>query len=549
MTPILIAVALSAPVVPDALFVKGKVWTGAGPDVQALAVWKGRILAAGSDAEIKPLAGAGTKVIDLAGMRVMPGFYDSHLHFLGGGRFLSQVDLKDSKDEAEFGRRLAKFDAETPRDRWLLGGNWDHDRTFGGTLPTAAILDKYVPNRPAFLRRYDGHMAVANTAAMKLAGLDPKAADPDGGVIGRKADGTPDGTFKDNAMGLIDGKIPEPNGDEIVEGVRAAMKACGEHGITSCQDMEGSSAAVRRQYFRELQRLAKAGQLTVRVDVRWPIARFNEVANLGAESNFGSDFVRVGGVKAYMDGSLGSSTAKMFAPYSGGGENTGVYVTTPEAMKQLVTAADRAGLSVAVHAIGDRANADLLDIFESVAAGRTGRGFRVEHAQHLRPQDVARFGKLGVFASMQPYHVIDDGRWAEGRIGAERVKSSYSYKSISPKFLAFGSDWPVAPLNVLEGIDAAVTRRTLDGKHPTGWFPAESIDVPAAVAAYTRGSAAAAAQEADRGTLEVGKLADFVAVTADIFTPAERDRIPAAKVALTVVGGRVVYERKSPPAR
>jgi predicted amidohydrolase YtcJ len=535
----------------DLIVHNGKVWTGDAkqPEAQAVAVWRDRILKVGTDAEVKALAGANTKLIDLKGGRLVPGFYDSHAHFLSGGRALSSVYLKDAKDEAEFGKRLAEFDKKTPRERWIVGGLWDHDRTFKGELPTAATIDKYVKDRPVFIRRYDGHMGLANSAALKLAGITSDTKDPPGGVIYRLADGkTPSGILKDNAMSLVDRLIPEPNEEEILEAVMAAQKACAAQGVTSLQDLDGSASETRRKLFRIYQRLARDGKLTVRLDLRWPIASYRELSNTGAAADFGNDFVRIGGVKGFMDGSLGSSTAKMFAPYEKEPKNTGVYVTEPDTMRSYIRSADAAGLNVCVHAIGDQANAVLLDLFADVAKqnGAKDRRFRIEHVQHLRPEDYKRFKELGVVASMQPYHVIDDGRWAEGRIGKKRCASSYAYRSLldAGATLAFGSDWPVAPLDVMAGIAAAVNRRTLDGKHPNGWFPEQRITVEEAVRAYTHGSAFAAFQEKDRGTISAGKLADFVLLSRDIFDAKEKGKLAETKVLMTVVGGKVAFERK-----
>jgi len=553
MLPLLLLFAPGAepPVAADLIVYNGKVWTGDAnqPEAQAVAVWRDRVLRVGTDAEVKALAGSGTKLIDLNGGRLVPGFYDSHVHFLSGGRSLSSVDLKDAKDEAEFGQRLAAFDKNTPRERWIVGGLWDHDRTFGGELPTAATIDKYVKDRPVFIRRYDGHMGLANSAALKLAGITVDTPDPPGGVVLRLADGkTPSGVLKDNAMALVDRLVPEPGDEEILEGVLAAQKAAAAVGVTSVQDLDGNGPETRRKLFRTYQRLARDEKLTCRIDLRWPITLCKELSNTGAAADFGNDFVRIGGVKGFMDGSLGSSTAKMFDPYSNDAKNTGVYVTPTGLMRSLVRGADTDGLNVCVHAIGDQANAVLLDIFAEVAKqnGTRDRRFRIEHAQHLRPEDYKRFAELGVIASMQPYHVIDDGRWAEGRIGAKRCASSYAYRSLldAGAKLAFGSDWPVAPLDPLPGIDAAVNRRPLDGKHPNGWFPEQRITVAEAVKAYTLGSAFAGFQEKDRGTIAVGKLADFVLLSRDIFATAEKDRIADTKVMMTVVGGKVVFERK-----
>jgi predicted amidohydrolase YtcJ len=535
----------------DLVLVNGKVWTAdpAKPEAAAVAVWRDRVLKVGTDAEVKQLVGPTTRVIDLKGRRVVPGFYDSHVHWLGGGQSLAEVDLKDAKDEAEFGRRLQEFDKKLPRDRWIVGGNWDHDRTFGGQLPTAAIVDKYVKDRPVFISRYDGHMALANTAALKIAGVTAATAEVPGGVVFRLADGkTPSGVLKDNAMSLVSRFIPPPGDEEILEAVLAAQTYAAEVGVTSVQDMDGSGPETRRKLFRVLQRLDREGRLTCRIDLRWPIALHKELAALGAQANFGSDFLRIGGVKGFMDGSLGSSTAKMFEPFEGDQRNVGVWVTPPDTMGLLIRLSDAAGLNVCVHAIGDEANAVLLDLYENVAKqdGPRDRRFRIEHVQHLRPTDYPRFKQLGVIASMQPYHVIDDGRWAEGRIGAKRCASSYAYRSLldNGAKLAFGSDWPVAPLDPVPGLDAAVNRRTLDGKHPNGWFPEQRITVVEAMEAYTTGSAYAGFQEKDRGSIAAGKLADVVVLSRDVFDPAERDRIADTKVEVTVVGGKVVFERK-----
>lgn len=547
----LLAPAAEPAVAADLIVHNGKVWTGdAGrPDAQAVAVWRDRVLKVGTDAEVKALAGPGTKLIDLRGGRLVPGFYDSHVHFLDGGLSLSSVDLKDARDEAEFGARLAAFDARTPRERWITGGQWDHDRTFKGALPTAATIDKFVKDRPVFIRRYDGHMALANSAALKLAGITADTKDPPGGVIYRLADGkTPSGVLKDNAMALVDRLIAAPGEDEILEGVLAALRAAAAAGVTSVQDLDGNGPETRRRLLRVYQRLAQDGRLTCRIDMRWPIAAYKELANAGLAAGFGTDLVRVGGVKGFMDGSLGSSTAKMFAPYEGDPKNTGVFVTPPDVMRSYIRSADGAGLNVCVHAIGDEANAALLDLFADVAKqnGPRDRRFRIEHVQHLRPADYARFKELGVVASMQPYHAIDDGRWAEGRIGAKRCASSYAYRALLDHGakLAFGSDWPVAPLDPFPGLDAAVNRRPLDGKHPDGWFPEQRITVAEAVSAYTLGSAFAGAQEKDRGTITAGKLADLVLLSRDVFDPAEKDKIGDTKVQLTIVGGKVVFERK-----
>ena len=534
----------------DLVLWNGKIWTvnKDQPEAEGLAIWHGRIVAVGKNDDIKPLIGAGTKVVALKGRRVVPGFYDSHVHLLGSGQRLSEVALKDAENEEEFGRRLRDFDRKLPRDRWLLGGEWVHDRAFKGALPTAELLDKYVANRPVFLRRYDGHMAVVNTRVLKMANITAKTPERPGGVIYRKP-GTsePTGLLRDNAMGLVDGLIPAPSDTEIAEAVRAALLEISRHGVTSVQDMDGSDAATRQKLFRLYQQLVQSGKLTVRVDFRWPLAEWRQLAQFGVQAGFGDDWVKIGGLKGFLDGSLGSSTAKMYEPFLNEPNSTGVFVTPLDRMRAYVQGADKAGLSVAVHAIGDQANAEMLDIFAEVARvnGPRDRRFRIEHAQHLRPQDYRRFHDLGVIASMQPYHAIDDGRWAEGRIGARRCASSYAFRSLleAGAHLAFGSDWSVAPISALEGIDAAVNRRTLDGKYPGGWFPEQKLGVAEAIEAYTLTSAYAGFEEKDRGSLQPGKLADLVVLSRGILAELEREHIAQTEVLLTLVGGKVAYEK------
>jgi predicted amidohydrolase YtcJ len=533
------------------VILNAKIWTvnKAQPEAEALAVWKDRILLVGDNAAVRALAGPQTKVLDLNGSRVVPGFYDSHVHLLGSGQRLSEVALKDAADEAEFGRRLREFDRKLPRDRWLLGGEWDHDRTFNGQLPSAELLDKYVPDRPVFLRRYDGHMSVVNSRVLRMANITAQTPEPAGGVIYRKPGSKePTGVLRDNAMDLVFGLIPAPSEAEIAEAVRAALAEARRDGVTSMQDMDGSDAATRRKLFRMYQQLAKSGQLTCRIDLRWPLAAWQELARLGIESGLGDDWVKIGGLKGFVDGSLGSSTAKMYEPFINEPNSTGVYVTPLNKLREYVLGADRAGLSVAVHAIGDRANAEMLSIFAEVAQvnGPRDRRFRIEHAQHLQPQDYRRFKEAGVIASMQPYHAIDDGRWAEGRIGARRCASSYAFRSLldAGARLAFGSDWSVAPLSPVLGIDAAVNRRTLDNKHPQGWFPEQKISAAEAVEAYTLTSASAGFEDQDRGSLQPGKLADLVVLSRDILAETERDHLAEAEVLMTMVGGKVVYDKR-----
>lgn len=533
----------------DLVLTGARIWTvdDKRPEANAVAIWQERIIAVSSDRQIERLIGPKTRVIALAGKRVLPGLFDCHVHLLAGGLQLRQVDLKDADDEAEFGRRLKEFDRKLPPGRWMLGGNWDHDRTFAGKLPTAAMLDRYLPDRPCFLSRYDGHMAVVNSRTLELAGITRETPDSAGGEIHRDANSRePTGILRDTAMRLVDELVPDTTDEELAAAVESALALARKLGVTSIDDMAGEGAAVRRRLLRHYQQLARSGQLTSRVHLRWPLEQWSDLSELGIKEGFGSDVLSIGGLKGFVDGSLGSSTAKMFQPYLNEPASTGIFVTPPRRLGELMEQADAAGLAVAIHAIGDQANARLLDVFAGVTLrhGPRERRFRIEHAQHLRPDDYARFAQGQVIASMQPYHAIDDGRWAEERIGRERCASSYAFRSLLDHGarLAFGSDWPVAPLNPLAGIDAAVNRRTLDGAHPDGWFPEQRITVEEAIRAYTLDAAYANFAEDRLGSIVPGKLADLIVLSRDILAAEERTQMAEARVVLTIMAGRIVYE-------
>lgn len=514
------------------VFQNGKVWTGES-EVPTLACDAGRVVAT-------PRSPA--QVIDLRGRRALPGFHDSHAHVLSAGLLLSRVSLKDAPDLAELGRRLTSFDQKLPPGAWMVGGRWDHERALGGKLPDAALIDRYVKDRPVFLVRYDGHMAVANSKALRLAGIDAATKDPSGGSVDRVSGSRePTGILRDTATELVAVKIPPPGEREIGDALAAALAQAAREGVTALEDLEDDNQpATWARVVRRYHQLEREGKLTARVDVWRPIQKRASLAELGIAAGFGSALLRLGTVKGYLDGSLGSSTAKMFSAYLND-PTTGLFVTEPAEMRKNVIEADAAGLQIGVHAIGDRANAELLDVFEAATRsnGPRDRRFRVEHAQHLRAEDIPRFRQLGVVASMQPYHIVDDGRWAEKRVRAGVLEHSYALRELldAGAVLAFGSDWPVAPLSPLLGIDAAVHRRTLDGKHPEGWFPRQRITPKEAVRGYTWGGAYASFRDADEGALTPGKLCDVVVLTRDVLAG---EAEPA--VAMTVLGGRVVFD-------
>ncbi len=546
----------------DLLLLRGRIWTGepiippggkAVPAafVEAVAILGGRILAVGHDQEIREYRGRETQVIDLRGHLAVPGFIDGHVHFIQGGFQLLEVDLKDARNEAEFMRRLGEKAKTLPPGRWIQGGNWDEEAWPDARLPTRWMIDPITPNNPVFISRYDGHTALANSAALKLAGVAKDTRDPVGGVIVRDPKtGEPTGVFKDDAQALVERVIPRPTKAEMEEALRVALEEARRVGVTSVQDISVDGDSPNGSFTGEIQLLRRAElerRLTCRFYEIIPISDWKNLAGAGISRDMGDDFLKLGAVKGFADGSLGSRTAWMFAPFNDDPGNRGLplpLMNPPAKMEEAVRAADQAQIQLAIHAIGDCANAEMLDIFERVGGDEAAaRRFRIEHAQHVRPLDFARFGRLGVVASMQPYHAIDDGRWAEKRIGPERARSSYAWRSMleAGAPLAFGTDWPVAPLNPLLGIYAAVTRATLDGKHPQGWIQEERLSVEEALRAYTYGSAYAAFEEREKGTIAPGQLGDIVVLSEDVF------RIPPEKIkdvraVLTVVGGTIVHQ-------
>jgi predicted amidohydrolase YtcJ len=530
---------------PDLVIINASIHTmdKARPTAAAVAILGNRIAAVGSTPEIGVLAGPKTRVIDAGGKLILPGFNDAHVHFLMGGFSLSNVDLRDAKSPEEMARRLGEYARKLPKGRWILGGDWDHEKWPGAPLPTKETIDAATPEHPVFVNRLDGHMALANSLALKLAGVTKETKDPPGGVVVRDSKtGEPTGILKDGAEGLVDRAVPAKTFEENHVAARAATEHAAKVGVTSVTDMSAGDDVGLYQY------MVEHGELKTRIYAIRSIVSWEVLAKTGVRGAFGSDMLRIGGLKGFADGSLGSSTALFFEPYNDAPNTRGLLFDQmlPEGiMLKRVTGADKVGLHVMIHAIGDEANLRILDIYQQVAAqdGARDRRFRIEHAQHLRPSEIPRFGKQKVVASMQPYHCADDGRWCNKRIGPERSKGTYAFRSLldTGAVLAFGSDWTVAPLNPMEGLKAAVTRQTLDGKHPDGWIPEQKITLDEAVYAYTVGSAYAEFADKEKGTIMPGKLADLVMIDRDIYAgePAEIDK---ARVVLTVMDGRVVYE-------
>jgi predicted amidohydrolase YtcJ len=533
------AIAQSAPV--SLAVVNARIWTGnpKRPWAEAIAVRGDRIAAVGSSAEIRKMTGASAKIIDAHGQMLVPGFNDSHVHIISAGRGLSSVKLRDASMPAEFIARIKAYAKTVPKGAWITDGDWDHT-LWGGELPTRQWIDSVSPDNPVWVTRLDGHMSVANSAALAAAHVTKATQDVYGGVIVRDASGEPTGLLKDNAQSLVDDSMPDPPAEVADRAFDAAMHYLAERGVTSAQNM-GSWYDLS-----VFERAHKAGRMVTRMYAAVPLSSWERLRDTVAARGHGDEWVRIGALKGFVDGSLGSHTAAMLEPFDDAPKDSGIFVTSPESLYARTSGADKAGLHVMVHAIGDRAIRVQLDNYARVEKenGKRDRRFRIEHAQHIAPSDIPRFGTLGVIASMQPYHEMDDGRWAEPILGHERSKTTYAFKSIldSGARLAFGSDWSVAPPTPIEGIYGAVTRETLDGKHPGGWIPEQKITVEDALRAYTSGSAYASFEENIKGTLEPNMLADFVLIDRDLtrIPPAE---IRDAHIVMTIVGGRVVYSR------
>ena len=525
----------------DKIYFNARIWTGdsANAWANAVAIKGNEILYVGKD--YQPFKGSNTEMIDLDGKLMLPGFIDNHSHFLSGGYNLSSVDLRRAKTRQEFISILKEFCQQRKDDRWILGGDWDHE-AWGGELPSRSWIDSVTGDHPVFVSRYDGHMALANSLAMKLAGIDRHTKVPAGGEMKKDANGEYTGVLKDGAMDLVYKVIPDPSEKELDEYLQAAMKHAFENGVTQVHDVSSyggwtDMATYRRNY--------AAKKLDLRIYSFVPLSTWLKLDSFCKKEGKGDDMLRWGALKGFMDGSLGSTTAWFYQPFLDA-PTTGLNVTDTNDIRRWVLAADSAGLHIAVHAIGDRANDFILDVYEQAEKKKLGdHRFRVEHAQHLSAQAIPRFAQLSVIASMQPYHAIDDGRWAYKRLDDARLKRTYAFKSLldSKAIVTFGSDWTVAPLKPLQGIYAAVTRRTLDDKNPNGWYPEQKISVEQAVKCYTINNAYAGFQENKLGMLEKGMLADFMVLDQDIFEIAP-ENIKDVKVLRTIVNGKQVYVRE-----
>jgi len=527
----------------DLIITNAVIWTGnkSQPYASSMSVSKGKIIAIGNKNEVEKMKDEKTKLIDLDGRFVTPGFIDSHVHLMTGGRSLLSVDLKDAKSPAEFSQKIGDFAKTLKPKEWILEGNWDHT-LWGGELPHKSWIDTVTQNNPVLIMRLDWHMALANSAALKYAGINENTPDMEGGFIERDSNGQPTGLLKDNAMNLVLDKMPPMTLEQKDKSFQAAMNYFLSNGVTSVHDVDGLNKDF--ESYSTAKSYRESGNLKVRIYAATPLNEWKKLLTMKDESD---DWIKTGCLKGFADGSLGSHTAAFHNHYTDKEDDKGIFINDNDDLYQWISDADKANLHVLVHAIGDSANHSILDIFEKVSKenGPKDRRFRIEHAQHLTKSDIPRFSKLQVIASMQPYHAIDDGRWAEEYIGSERIKTTYAFRSLlsTGTHLSFGSDWAVAPASPILGIYAAVTRRTLDDKNPDGWVPEQKINVEQALLAYTKNAAYASFEEQIKGTLEEGKYADFVVLSENLLE-IEPNVIQEVEVLQTYVEGKEVFKRQ-----
>jgi predicted amidohydrolase YtcJ len=538
-------------------FINGKIYTvnEKHPYAEAVLVEGNKIKLVGTTKDARKLIDASTNVIDLEGKLMIPGFNDSHLHFTSGGHYLLGINLRPALSKEEFVELIQSYilKRSLPVSTWITGGRWDHELWTEKILPTKEVIDSVTFNTPVFVSRIDGHVGLANSKALELAGITKNTPDPDGGLIERDEDGNPTGILKDNAMDIVFKIIPPPSPEENIEAALRALEEARKLGITSVQDLtqpdefEAYKKILKDGNSAPGEISAKAG-LTCRIYSIWAIDKYDDIVRAGVTVGNEEGLLKRGGLKGYADGSLGASTAWFFEPYFQDPSNHGIAIdiVTNGNLEKWATEVDRNRLQICTHAIGDRANAFMLDLYEKIKSINSPweRRFRIEHAQHIRKEDIKRFANIGVIASVQPYHCIDDGVWAEKRIGPERIKTTHPYRSLlkSGAVVAFGTDWPVAPLNPLYGIYAAVTRQTVDGKNPNGWIPEEKISVEDAIKCYTLNAAYASYEEKIKGSIEVGKLADFVVLSEDILS-IDPVKIKDVVVEMTVFDGEIVYTK------
>ena len=530
--------------VPEAIYFNGVIYTGVGlaedkPEtVQAMAVAGGKVLAVGTNDEITRLAGPDTRLHDLdsadTGAVVFPGFNDAHTHLGGAGRLKLSLDLTGVKSLAEMQSKIQAFAKAAPAGHWIGGGNWDHTLWKSKTLPTRDDIDKVTAGHPAFLGRIDGHIAIANSAALAAAHIDGKTKAPQGGAIDLDAAGQPTGIFRESAQGLIEKVVPPFNHDERLRADQLAIADALAHGITSVQDFS------EWQDFLVFEELEKQDDLHLRISEWLPFAMpLDKLKAMRAHHDAHDPLLHTGMLKGFMDGSLGSRTAAMKAPFADDAANTGLAQFKQPQLNQMARDRAAAGFQLGLHAIGDKATAMALNAYAQLPNSKSARN-RIEHAQVVDPADIPRFARLGVIASMQPNHLLTDMNWAEDRLGPKRAAYSYAWKTFldSGVPLAFGTDYPVEPITPFRGLYAAVTR--MDEKGKKTYYPQNKLTRGQALCAYTQGSAYAEFAEKHKGKLTPGYDADFILVDMDLYKVAA-PALLYANVLQTVVAGQTAF--------
>ncbi len=531
--------ASSSEIEADTVYANGIFWTGVEnePDARTMAVDDGKIVFIG---QTLPAHISSEETIDLDGQFVMSGFMDNHVHFMEGGAALASVELRDATTPELFTQRITDYAKGLAEGRWVLNGNWDQTQ-WGGELPDKDWIDSQTIETPVYVIRLDGHMALANSAALRAAGITKDTVDPKGGVIMRDEQGEPTGILKGNALNLMLSVIPSPSDDELMEQFTMAQEHALSLGLTK---IHAVTAYPTETTMLDIFKMARErGLMKIRAQVSTPIEAWEDMAAETAQDDTGDGLLKWGGVKGFIDGSLGARTAWMYEPYTDDPNNTGLPLNNPDELSEWMKAADNAGLELSIHALGDRGIDTVISEMKNIAGkGIQDRRYRIEHFQHPTEDAIEALSETGIIASMQPYHAIDDGRWAEDRIGAQRLKTTYAFRSIldAGGILTFGSDWPVAPLSPIKGVYAAVTRQTLDDANPNGWIPEQKISVEEALRAYTSTNAYAFNEESISGTLEVGKQADFVVLSNDPRSIPQKE-ITNINVFQTVIGGEIVY--------
>jgi hypothetical protein len=511
---------------------------------QAVAVKDGRILAVGDDSELEPLIGSKTQVIDLEGRLVLPGFTDSHVHFLVYALRRHQVVLDGVGDWEEIRRRVHAGVERAAQGEWVLGWGWNQNLWGNGTFPSRADLDDIAPHNPVALTRTDFHSLWVNSLALETASITAETPDPPESRIDRDpATGQPSGILREwGAMGLIEDVIPLPSDGAVDTALRETIAEAHQLGLTGVHDMRVETEKLNA--LRAFQRLYRRGELTLRVSCALPVDRLDETIAMGLDSGPGDATLRVGGIKVFTDGSMGSGTAWMLEPYADDPNNRGLTITSEDQLRDIALHAEQAGLSLIIHAIGDCAVREVLDVLAEVRSySWAGLRHRIEHVQIIHPDDIPRLAQLGVIASMQPVHIMDDWPVADRVWGHERSRTAYALRSLlsAGTHLALGSDCPVAPLNPLLGIQAAVLRQGEKGEPRDGWYPEERLTVAEAVRGYTMGAAYAVGLEDVLGSITPGKLADLVVLDRDIFE-IEPVEIASVKPTMTIFDGLVVYQ-------